>query len=209
SVGSSTTLAFLVTASTSGNTGINFADTLPGGLVVATPNGLTVTGDDPSCSRSNVTANAGDVTISLANVSLASIQTCTIVVNVTATSAGQKNNSVKVLSNEGPGNDATAHLTVNAAPPPTPPAISKRFAPASISVGATSSLTFTITNPNASTALTGVAFTDTLPAGVTVPGSSVSQCGGTLASSANTITLTGASIAAGGSCTFSFTVTGA
>src|SRR5262249_40116781 len=53
SVGSSTTLAFLVTASTSGNTGINFADTLPGGLVVATPNGLTVTGDDPSCNRFN------------------------------------------------------------------------------------------------------------------------------------------------------------
>src|SRR5262249_57761171 len=98
-------------------------------------------------------------------------------VQVTATSAGQKNNSVEVFSNEGPGNTGTAHLTVNGGPPPTPPTISKSFAPASISVGATSSLSFTITNPNASTTFDGVAFTDTLPAGVTVPDSSVSHCG--------------------------------
>src|SRR5262249_8110058 len=119
SVGGSTTLTFVVTGSTNGgNTGINFADTLPGGLVVATPNGLTVTGADPSCVASNVTANAGGASISLANLSLTPNDTCTIVVNVTATTPGQKNNSVQVFSNEGPGNTATAHLTVNAPSPP-------------------------------------------------------------------------------------------
>jgi hypothetical protein len=126
-VGGSTTLTFFITGANLGNSGVNFADTLPGGLVVATPNGLTVTGAGPSCNASNVTATAGTASISLANVSLTPNQTCTIGVDVTATSAGQKNNSVKVFSNEGPGNNATAHLTVSGAPP-TPPAIEHRGA---------------------------------------------------------------------------------
>src|SRR5215475_10203551 len=83
SVGDSTTLTFVVAASVNGNTGINFTDTLPGGLVIATPNRLSVTGGDPSCAASNVTANSGGGSISLANVSLASSQTCTVVVDVT------------------------------------------------------------------------------------------------------------------------------
>ncbi|MGV7218487.1 DUF7933 domain-containing protein [Bradyrhizobium sp. UFLA05-112] len=208
SVGSSTTLTFTVTGATLGNTGVNFTDALPGGLVVATPPGLTVTGADASCNVSNVTAAAGAASISLANVSLASNQTCTVAVNVTATSTGQKNNSVKVSSDQGPGNDATAHLTVDAAPTPSPPAIAKSFAPSSIPLGGTSALTFTITNPNASAALTGVAFSDTLPAGLTVPATSIAQCGGTLTTTATSIALAGASIAGGGVCSFSVTVTG-
>ena len=56
-VGTSTALTFVVTGSTLGNTGINFTDSLPGGLVVATPNGLTVVGAGPSCNASNVTAS--------------------------------------------------------------------------------------------------------------------------------------------------------
>jgi uncharacterized repeat protein (TIGR01451 family) len=49
---------------------------------------------------------------------------------------------------------------------PTPPEISKVFGAASILVGAVISLSFTITNLNLSATLTGVAFTDTLPAGL-------------------------------------------
>ncbi|MGY8678966.1 autotransporter domain-containing protein [Bradyrhizobium sp. UFLA05-153] len=206
-VGSSTTLTFTVTGATLGNTGVNFTDALPSGLVVATPTGLTVTGADASCNASNVTATAGAASISLANVSLASNQTCTVAVNVTATATGQKNNSVKVSSDQGPGNNATAHLTVDAAPTPSPPAIAKSFAPSSIPLGGTSVLTFTITNPNASAALAGVAFSDTLPAGLTVPAASIAQCGGTLTTTATSIALAGASIAGGGVCSFSVTVT--
>src|SRR5262249_12398616 len=88
------------------------------------------------------------------------------------------------------------------------PGIAKRFASGSIPLGGTSSLTFTITNSNPVAMLTGVQFSDNLPAGVTVAATSVAQCGGTLTSTTTTITLAGASIAAGGSCTFSITVTG-
>src|SRR4029078_8350097 len=69
----------------------------------------------------------------------------------------------------------SATLTVVGAP-----TIAKSFNPTSIPLNGTSTLTFTITNTNTTTGLTGVAFTDTLPAGLTAPNSSTSQCGGTL-----------------------------
>ena len=93
------------------------------------------------------------------------------------------------------------------------PTITKSFSPLSKTIvkGATSTLTFTINNTAAGNqALTGIAFTDILPAGLTVTDSSSSQCGGTLnVTAANrTIALTGGSLAAGGSCTFNVIVTG-
>src|SRR5262249_56100486 len=91
-----------------------------------------------------------------------------------------------------------------------PRTISKAFGAANIAVGGTTSLSFTITNPNSSTSLTGVGFTDTLPAGLTTPNNAgSSQCGGTLTVTGNNlITLTGATIAASSNCTFSVTGTG-
>src|SRR5262249_59657196 len=57
----------------------------------------------------------------------------------------------------------------------------------------------------------GVGCTDALPAGLTVANGSARRCGGgtLVTSGGNLITLTGGSIAAGGSCTMSVTVTGA
>ena len=59
----------------------------------------------------------------------------------------------------GSGND----VTLSAIAPPT---IAKAFGAPSILVNGTTTLTFTLTNPNAGIALTGVGFTDTLPARV-------------------------------------------
>ena len=81
---------------------------------------------------------------------------------------------------------------------------------ATVLTGNNVTLDFTITNPNSGTALTGVAFTDILPAGLTVVNNSSTQCGGTLTTiTPSTITLVGGNIAAGGNCTISVPVTAA
>jgi hypothetical protein len=99
-------------------TGVGFTDTLPAGLVVSTPNGLT-----GSCGGGTITATAGSATISLSGASLAASSSCTFSVNTTATSVGvQTNTTGTVTSNEGgTGGTATASVTVTSGPPPPPP----------------------------------------------------------------------------------------
>ncbi len=94
---------------------------------------------------------------------------------------------------------------------PPPPTIAKSFSPETITQGDTSTLTFTITNTTlGNVALTGIAFTDVLPVGLTVASGTSSQCGGTLTTTApRTIAFSGGSLSAGGSCSFSVSVTGA
>jgi CSLREA domain-containing protein/uncharacterized repeat protein (TIGR01451 family) len=95
----------------------------------------------------------------------------------------------------------------------SPPSIAKAFGAASILVGNNTSLTFTITNPNSSAGLTGVAVTDTLPSGLVVatPNGLTGSCGGgtiTATSATGSISLTGGTIASSGSCIFAVNVTG-
>ena len=94
-----------------------------------------------------------------------------------------------------------------------PPVITKLFGATSVAVGTTTSLTFTITNPNASAILTGIAFSDTLPSGLSVasPNGLTGSCGtGTITAVAGSksVSLSGAALAGGVSCTFSVNVTG-
>jgi hypothetical protein len=95
-------------------TGVGFADSLPAGLVVATPNGLS-----GSCGGGLIGAVPGATEIGLAGASLAGGGSCTFRVNVTGTSPGVKNNMTSfVASNEGgAGNRASASLTVTNACP--------------------------------------------------------------------------------------------
>jgi len=100
---------------------------------------------------------------------------------------------------------ATCSLTETAAA-----VLNKTFTPAMIGVGQQSTLAFTISNSTGYPAQSGLAFTDTLPAGVTLVGSATSpQCGGTVSySGGNVINLTGGTLAARtASCTISATVT--
>lgn len=97
---------------------------------------------------------------------------------------------------------ATANLTVNRALTGT-----KAYSPTSIVIGGTSTVTITLNNAS-STALTGVNFTDTLPANVTVLGvPATPQCGGTITNTASSVTLAGGTIPANGNCTIVFNVT--
>ena len=201
----STSLSFTVTNpnTTAAFTGVGFSDTLPAGLVISTPNGLT-----GSCGGGTITATQGTNVISLSGATLAANACCTFSINVTGIAAGTQNNTTGAVTSTEGGTGGTASASINVV---APPSIAKVFNPSSIALNATTSLTFTITNPAANAvALTGVAFTDTLPAGLTVANASATVCGGTLTTTSPTgIALTGATIAANGQCQFTVTVTGA
>jgi len=91
-----------------------------------------------------------------------------------------------------------------------PPTIAKSFSPTTIVEGGNSTLSFTITNPNASQSLSAIAFTDMFPAGMEVFGApgATNTCGGTFTTAvhATTIRLSGGSLPAGGSCSLSVKV---
>ena len=207
--GASTTLAFTL-SNPAGNpsalTGLTFSDTLPSGLVVSTPNGLT-----GSCGGGAISATAGTSSISLTGATLAAGASCTFSTNVTGTAAGVQNNTTSTVTDtQGvTGLAATASITVVA-----PPTLSKSFGTATLQTGASTTLSFTLTNPAANPlSFTGLAFSDPLPGGLNVstPNGLTGSCGsGTITAVAgtSTISLSGATLAAGASCTFSINVTG-
>ncbi len=90
-----------------------------------------------------------------------------------------------------------------------PATIANSFSPSTVGQNGTSTLTFTLGNPNAGTSLTGASFTDSLPSGLTVaaPSNAVNDCGGTVTatSGSSSISLSGATIPSAG-CTLSVTV---
>ncbi len=203
-----TSLEFTLTNpnATASLTGVAFLDSLPAGLVVATPSGLTNT-----C-NSAVTADAGSSSVKLWSAPLAGGASCKVTVIVQGTTPGVKNNSVQVTSTNsahgGIGNTSNATLTVVV----SPPTIAKVFGAATIELNANASLTFTVANPNTFASLAGIAFTDSLPAGlvVTTPNSLTNNCGGTATAVAGSASasLSGATLAAGASCTLAVSVTG-
>ena len=103
------------------------------------------------------------------------------------------------------GNPSATHaemyldnITISGCPRPVVPTLSKAFSPDPVAVGASSTLTFTVTNPNTSAPLSGIAFTDTLPAGLTVASGTTAQCGGTLNTTApSSISFSGGSLSGG------------
>ncbi len=209
-LGGTTSLAFTLTNRNPGTalTGVGFVDALPAGLVLATPNGLT-----GSCGGGAITAVAGGGSISLVGATLPDGGSCTFTVNVTSTTSGTKvNTSGPVSSTEGgPGGTASASLAVGVEVV-APPTIAKAFGAATVAVGATTSLGFTLTNPNPGTPLTGVGFSDALPAGLVVatPNGLTGSCGGgviTAIAASGSISLVGATLPGGGSCTFAVNVT--
>jgi uncharacterized repeat protein (TIGR01451 family) len=195
-------LTFTITNpnTTTAFTGVAFTDTLPAGLTVPT-------GSSAVCGGGTLTTTAPNM-IALTGGAIAASGNCSFTVTVTGTTAGVKNNTTGTVSaaNGGTGGSSnTATITVLA-----PPTIAKSFGAPNIPLNGTTSLTFTVTNPNSTVGLTGVSFTDTLPAGLTTPNNAgSSQCGGTLTvTGTNQIVLSGATVPQGANCTFSVTVTG-
>src|SRR5207244_9771675 len=144
--------------------GINFTDTLPANVTVAaTPNVQS------NCPAGAAFANnpafvataAGSITVTGAAMSN-TVASCAIRVDVTSSTVGGPYNNA--AANIGATVRITNSVTVSGLTVQPVPALTKGFSPAAIGVGQTSTLTFTITNPAASPARTGLTFSDALPA---------------------------------------------
>ncbi|MCW2494140.1 IPT/TIG domain-containing protein [Jatrophihabitans sp.] len=81
------------------------------------------------------------------------------------------------------------------------PSISAAFTPASITQGTLTQLTWKLTNPNASVTLTKVGFTATVPASLVV-NQFLNSCGGTFDDPTGSFVISGITLGAGASCTF-------
>jgi trimeric autotransporter adhesin len=207
-VGGTSTLTFNLTNPNVGPmTGVAFTDTLPSGLAIASPSNLS-----NSCGGSVVVdATAGSITLS--GGSIANSGQCSISVSVIGTALGDFVNTSSVVSadDSGAGNSTSASIAVLG------PTLAESFDVSTLPLGASTTLNFTVGNPFTSMPLTGVGFTDTLPAGLVVAtpnglSSGAGDCqssGGTVTAPAggNSISLSGASINASDSCTFSVIVT--
>jgi hypothetical protein len=202
-------------------TGVGFTDNLPAGLVVA--NQAPVVQCTGSNSAGTITAVAGSSTITVSGGTLAPAppdSNCVVTVFLNATSAGTKVNTFFATSVEG-GPGASASATIRVLSPPT---LTKSFAsafnPASVALNQSTTLTFTMTNPNPTDDLTGVQFVDDMRAPpdnivylvVSLPdnGATGNLCGGTLTAPPGSpaLLIEGATIPANSSCTFSVSVTG-
>ncbi|MDE3087943.1 MAG: DUF11 domain-containing protein, partial [Chloroflexota bacterium] len=98
-------------------TGVNFTDTLQGGLVVSTTTGLSYSGCGSSPSPS--TLSGGATALSFSGITLSANSVCTINVNVTAASAGTYPNTTGHLfidTSIDTGNTGTDTLTASSAP---------------------------------------------------------------------------------------------
>jgi uncharacterized repeat protein (TIGR01451 family) len=114
-VNGSTTLTFTIGNANPSTafTNVAFTDTLPAGMVISTPNGLV-----NNCGGGTITAIQNTSLFSVSALSRPANSTCTIVINVTGTTDGVKNNVTTTIASTqgGTGLTASASTTVIAAP---------------------------------------------------------------------------------------------
>jgi uncharacterized repeat protein (TIGR01451 family) len=155
--GTTTRLTFTIrNPNAIGVTNISFSDSLPSGLVFAPAIDL----NNDGCGGT-ATVNFITDTISLSGGSLTSGELCLISLNVEGTSSGVKNNVTgNITSSNGTDGTALASILVDS----FSAQFVEGFGADSIPLGGTTALTFKLSNPYANTTLTGIGFTNTLPA---------------------------------------------
>ena len=180
-------------ASTSGT--VTVVDTLPSGFTAT-----AISGAGWNCVLSTVTCTTN--TVLAVSSSLPAI---TLTVSVSGTDAGVYTNSVAVSGGGAVAASGTDPTTVLG-----PPTLLATFTPSTALLNENVVLSFQFTNPNPTVALTGVSLVDVLPNDIVIatPTGLVNSCGGTVTATAggNSVVLTGATIAAGTSCTLSLDV---
>lgn len=197
-------------------TGTNFSGQLEvGDIVVINSVKYTVSAIASATSLTLTTTYAGTsasgLTMGLAGAA------CTVTALVKANAAGVTSNISGIITAPESGDNttstgfATANLTAV-----LPPIIAKLFDPTPILAGGTSTLTFTITNPNLNNAMGSIAFSDTFPISpgnmvVASPtNASTSGCGTPTFSptaGAGSVSFSSGTIAAGGTCSVTVNIT--
>lgn len=193
-------------------TGANFSDDLPAGMSVNAAgfvsNGCGFSGA-PVLSATSLNLTGGTIPAS---------GSCTVQVSVTTSQPGPSTNisgflaTTQTGTNAGVGGSAVATLTTIA-----PPVIAKQFSPNPILANGSARLQFTVTNPNSNAAISGVVFSDVLPAvpaqmRVATPANATfsPECGAptfTPAAGATSISFAGGGIPSGSTCVASVDIT--
>lgn len=178
------------------------------------PSGMSVSGKASTTCGGAVSAPIGHSVVTLTGGAIPADGSCTITVAVTAPTAGNYINSVPsgALKTSNGINVSPAVATLTVTPVSTPvmvaPTLGKSFSPATISVGEASTLVLTLNNSNSVIDTITAPLTDHLPAGMTVDGADSSTCGGAVDAlkGSTTVTLTGGTIPAKGSCRVSVSI---
>ena len=163
-------------------TNVSYTDNLPDGMFVADTPAFSTTcagtgpNNAPEIAASN-DANNGVVTVSKATISPGS--NCLIELDIRAEALGTYTNIIperEILSDQGVVNESAAQATLNVVENPT---LTKAFAQSFVNPGEANRLTVTINNNDPTLALTNVALTDTLPAGLAIanPANAATTCG--------------------------------
>ncbi len=172
--GSASMLTFTIDNSGEGTpvSAMAFTDVLPAGVTLASPAFVSNT-----CGGT-LTAPNGGTTVSLTGGMLGAGAKCTIVVNVTGSTAGvHMNVSGDLISSAGNSGTAAADLEVTI----DLPGFIKSFSPAAVEFGGRSTLTFIIDNTANPAVVPNLDFTDVLPANMVVasPANKATTCGTT------------------------------
>ena len=185
-----------------------FTDSFPPGMT-AVGGAVSVTGS--GCTGFGPASVAASATsLSQSGGTVPANGTCTFSLNVVATGTGSSVNTLP------PGAFANNLNVINTAAGTgtllVRPGISKAFSPLAVPTNTNATLTFTVTNPNAGTALTNASFTDSFPGGLVASGGAVTTAGGcsgfpaSIAAGATVFNATGGTLPAGSTCTISFAV---
>jgi LPXTG-site transpeptidase (sortase) family protein len=194
-------------------TNFTLTDNLPAGVTVSNSSPPVVS---PNCGTSALlSAPTGATSISLTNGLIRAGQRCRIDVYVTSSTTGAHTNTIppgNITNNENrvPTDSLTATLTVTGGSTLAIELV-KGFDPLTVFGGSASTMSIELINPGTAT-LTGIAFTDNMPAGMILANPlnfNVGTCGGTLSGvpGANSFSFNGGSLPSLGRCTLTLSAT--
>jgi LPXTG-site transpeptidase (sortase) family protein len=195
-------------------TNFSVTDNLPLGVTVSNSTAPAISGCGAAPPRV-LTAVTGSNSISLTGGVVLAGQRCRIDVFVTGSTAAVYTNTIppaNVTDNEGrvPASSLTSNLTVTSQAGLSL-ALVKGFNPLTVFGGSASTMSVQLINPQ-NVPLTGIAFSDNMPAGMIIANPAnpaVGTCGGAIAGApgAGSFSFSGGSLPANGTCTLTLSIT--